>query len=103
MNKLAFGLLLLSVGVASAACAAKGGEAASRTNYRCHGGKVFNVAATQAVASVTYAERRYLLPRRKSGIGTRYASAEATLIIDGPMAVFVTSAITDLQACRADY
>jgi membrane-bound inhibitor of C-type lysozyme len=90
------GLLFLA-GCSSASVA----EARPETIYRCADGRTFSVDLTTDSARVTYYDEQFRLPRRSSGIGSRYASPDATLIIDGEMAVFVTENIVDLQACRA--
>lgn len=69
--------------------------------YKCSDGRSFSVTESADAAKVDYFNEHFQLPRRPSGIGTRYASADATLIIDGDMAAFVTETIVDLQACRA--
>ncbi len=69
--------------------------------YQCAEGQTFAVDRGKHSAQVSYYGERFRLPRRLSGIGVRYASPDATLIIDGDMAVFVTENIVDLKACRA--
>jgi membrane-bound inhibitor of C-type lysozyme len=69
--------------------------------YRCADGRTFTVDQQQRSAEVTYYDEHFRLPRRSSGVGVRYATQDATLIIDGDMAAFVTENIVDLQSCRA--
>ena len=92
-----FCMLLLPGG-----CSAQSVAEAKRSSvYRCADGRSFTVEESGEAARVDYYDEHYRLPRRSSGIGTRFASQDATLIIDGDMAVFVTENIVDLQACRA--
>ena len=55
------------------------------------------------MATVRYQGQELELPRRKSGIGIRYASPEATLIIDDEMAVLVTETNVNLKLCRVQH
>lgn len=54
------------------------------------------------IARVRVKEQEFSLRRLRSGIGTRYGSAKAALIIDGDFAAFVTDQITDLRPCRTN-
>ena len=88
--------------VHASACSADHAEAATtRTVYRCAGSQSFMVARDARSALVEYSGARYVLPRRGSSIGERYATRAATLIIDGDMAVFVSTSATNLEFCRA--
>jgi membrane-bound inhibitor of C-type lysozyme len=80
---------------------ATGASLSGPVTYGCAGGKTFSVERQLRRATVVYRGARFVLPRRSSGIGTRYASREATLIIDGDFAVFVAPNALDLNACRA--
>jgi membrane-bound inhibitor of C-type lysozyme len=94
-----------AIGVAmmfAAACSAQSAAEAKRPSlYRCADGRTFTVDQQQGAAEVTYYDEHFRLPRRSSGVGARYATQDATLIIDGDMAAFVTENIVDLEACRA--
>ena len=80
-----------------------GAAKASRdiTLYKCAGDRSFTVERDDESAIIGYSDRRYELARRSSSIGERYANSEATLIIDGDMAAFVTASVVDLDFCRA--
>jgi membrane-bound inhibitor of C-type lysozyme len=90
-------LLILSGGCSAPSVA----EAKRPLIYRCADGRTFTVDQQQRSAEVTYYDEHFRLPRRSSGVGIRYATPDATLIIDGDMAAFVTENIVDLQSCRA--
>ena len=90
-------ILLLSPG-----CSTQAAQAAkSVTIFRCAGAQSFTVERDDHSAIVLYSNARYELPRRSSSIGERYATSDATLIIDGEMAAFVTSSVMNLDFCRA--
>lgn len=99
VRALAPALLVL---VHASACSAEDADAATtRTVYRCAGNQSFTVARDARSALVEYSGARYVLPRRSSSIGDRYATRAATLIVDGDMAVFVSTSATNLEFCRA--
>lgn len=84
-------------------CSVQRAQAAnSVTLFKCAGAQSFTVERDNERAIVVYASTRYELPKRPSSIGQRYANSLATLIIDGDMAVFVTSKVMNLDFCRAD-
>lgn len=88
--------------VALAACSgAEATQSHGHSTYQCKRGQTFKVERRKDRAEVHYAGRRFDLPRRASSIGDRYATHDATLIIDGDSAVFVTNSVLDLGACRA--
>lgn len=73
--------------VAAAAFAAEPGMARSKssapaTNFTCTGGAGFTVTYVRGGAWVTTRAGRWLLRRAPSGIGKRYASPDATFILD---------------------
>jgi hypothetical protein len=70
------------------------------TTYRCSDGRTFGVVRDSYEADVAYANELYSLQRRPSSIGVRYASTEASLVVDGPYAAFVTETVVDLPECR---
>lgn len=82
-------------------CSAQAEADRRRVTYRCGDGRSFEVEQGDRFAIVEHAGARFQLPRRKSSIGTRFASHDATLIVDGESAVFVTPHVLDLNACRA--
>jgi membrane-bound inhibitor of C-type lysozyme len=95
-------LAWLAAGLLVGACSAQGAaEPRQGIVYRCGDGRSFTVEQQARFATVEYAGARFQLPRRKSSIGTRYASPDATLIVDGESAVFVTPHVINLDACRA--
>jgi hypothetical protein len=69
--------------------------------YHCKGGRSITVREAPDAATVEYGKQRFELTRRPSTLAVKYASAEATLMIDGDFASFVSEAIYDLQGCRA--
>ena len=88
--------------LSTAACSTEAAQAArGRTIFVCAGDRSLTVDRSRKTAVVTYGNARYELPRRPSSLGDRYASLDATLIIDGDMAAFATSTVTDLNLCRA--
>lgn len=90
-------ILVLSSGCSTRAAQAQG----SVTLFRCAGGQSFTVERDDRSAIVIYSGVRHELPRRSSSIGERYATGDATLIIDGDMAAFVTRSVMNLDFCRA--
>lgn len=73
------------------------------TTYRCVDGRTFTVQRGEETAEVGYFNERYRLPRRPSRLGIRYATEDATLIIDGDFAAFVTEHVVDLESCTAQH
>lgn len=69
--------------------------------YHCAHDRLLHVHSGEEHARVEYLGQRYELARRSSGIGIQYTSSDATLIIDGDTAVFVSRKKVDLQTCRA--
>jgi membrane-bound inhibitor of C-type lysozyme len=70
-------------------------------DYHCAHDRLLHVHSGEEHARVDYLGEHYELARRASGIGIQYTSGEATLIIDGDTAVFVSRKNVDLQTCRA--
>jgi len=84
-----------------AACSTQGAASVPDVaTYRCAEGRSFSVERTGEAATVLYSEERYQLSRRPSSIGIRYASREATLLLDDDFAAFATEMVIDLQDCR---
>lgn len=81
-------------------CSASASPAAINSVYQCSDGRIFSVARDDSRAAVYYEDERYSLSRRPSSIGLKYASPEATLIVDGAFAAFVTETIVDLENCN---
>lgn len=90
-------ILFLSPGCSTQAAQAQ----RSVTLFRCAGAQSFTVERDDRSAILIYSGVRHELPRRSSSIGERYATSDATLIIDGEMAAFVTSSVINLDFCRA--
>lgn len=97
--KLAFALVLGVSMIFLAAFSATAAPNPTSSIYRCHDGRWFSVDRNHQNAFIRYADERYNLSRRPSSLGTKYASAEATLIVDGQLAVFVTQKLFDLDQC----
>ena len=57
--------------------------------YRCLDNTRFTVAASESLAIVRFKDGVYRLPRKPSGIAIKYATAKATLYLDGDFAAFV--------------
>ena len=89
-------LLLLSAGCATTAAA----TVAADLLYRCEGGEAFTVRDSGSAAVVRFTDGDYVLQRKRSSLGRRYASPQAALIIDGETAVFVAEDRLDLDRCR---
>ena len=68
--------------------------------YRCAPRQNLVVSRTEERAVVRFNDRTYELPRKRSSIGTKYGSAIAALIIDGPSAIFVAEDRLQLATCR---
>ena len=88
--------------LAAAGCAAPAaGTAPSDLLYTCEGGESFMVRDSGSAAVVRFGDGGYVLDRRPSSIGRKFASKSATLIIDGETAVFVSEDRLDLDRCTA--
>jgi len=83
------------------ACATAAATAAADLLYQCEGGEAFTVRDSGSAAVVRFADGDYVLQRKRSSLGRRYASPDAALIIDGETAVFVAEDRLDLDDCRA--
>lgn len=92
---------LLLLGLSLAACSAGGRSSATiASTFLCADDRSFTVKRDSKSAIVHYLDAHYHLSRRPSSIGYKYGSGEATLVIDGDYAAFVTEAIPDLEDCR---
>ena len=72
---------------------------ASVATYDCANGKSFSVVRSRQAATVEIDSEKYELSRRSSSMGVRYSSPQASLIIDGDLAVFASEKIIDLRLC----
>ncbi len=97
--RLSFSLALRTPLIVLAGCSGVAGPQATTSIYRCDDGRWFSVNRDANTASIRYADERYSLSRRPSSLGVKYSSAEATLIIDGRFAAFVTETVVDLDRC----
>ena len=98
-----WGLVAFAVPISVAllsSCSAAAAPQVRTATYACSDGRSFTVRRDDERASIQYADGRYSLSRRPSSIGTKYASPEATLIIDGDFAAFVTETVVDLEGCH---
>lgn len=95
--KIAAALLATVVSVLGAAQAHAAPVDATR--YVCDRRQQLVVIRSATEAQVRFIDRTYDLRRRPSGLGIKYASATATLILDGPSAVFVAEDRLQLGAC----
>jgi hypothetical protein len=57
--------------------------------YRCLDNTMFTLSTSRDVAIVRFADGQYRLPRRSSALAVKYATATATLYLDGDFAAFV--------------
>jgi hypothetical protein len=58
-------------------------------DYRCLDDTSFVLRLSHDLAIVTFPDAEYRLPRRSSNLALKYATAEATLYLDGDFAAFV--------------
>jgi hypothetical protein len=72
---------------------------APAVRYACEAHQNLVVERDGARAHVRFVDRSYDLKRRASGIGVKYESVNAALIIDGPSAIFVADDRLQLGAC----
>lgn len=68
--------------------------------YECAHGQILHVHNGEEHAKVDFLDRHYELARNSSGLGLKYSSDDATLVIDGDSAVFVDHRSIELQTCR---
>lgn len=67
--------------------------------FDCDRARVLTVTALRDIASVKFGPRIYQLKRKEFAMGDRFTSPEATLIIDGDFAVFVTRDSSRPEKC----
>ena len=90
----------LMIGVLSVLAAAQAHATAPETvRYACEDRQTLSVQRDARSARVIFPDRSYALERKPSGIGVKYASSSAALIIDGSSAVFVADDRWQLGAC----
>lgn len=96
--KIAAGLL---TGVLSVLATAQAAHATSVTEvyYACDNAQRLIVRQSGDTASVYFIDRSYLLRRSRSGIGEKFLSPTAALIMDGKSAVFVAEDRLQLGRC----
>lgn len=94
-----FAAFYFVVAVCLGGCSATAAPQTRTTLYECADGRTFTVRSDPYDASVAYDDEHYRLTRRPSSIGTKYASTEATLIVDGNFAAFATETVVDLNQC----
>lgn len=80
-------------------CSAAATPQVRKATYACNDGKSFTIQRDGKNASLEYFGEHYSLSRRPSSVGVKYASPEATLIIDGDFAAFVTESLVDFERC----
>lgn len=68
--------------------------------YACEGRQNLTIQRDRHIARVNFIDRSYELRRKRSGIGVKYESGAAALIIDGSSAVFVAPDRLQLGACN---
>jgi len=95
---IAAGIFLAVVSVLAGA-QAHAAPAATVTRYACDGRQNLVIERNDTTARVHFVDRIYDLKRKASGIGTKYVSADAALIIDGASAIFVAEDRLQLGAC----
>lgn len=97
--RIATGLLAGVLSVIGTAQAQAHPAPAAATGYVCDGGQDLLVLRSSRAATVRLGDGSYHLARRRSGIGVRYGSARAALIVDGDTAVFVAEDRPTLRGC----
>jgi len=83
-----------------AACSGASADVDPAQRYVCAGGRGFDVIRSAQGAIVSLNGRTYNLEAKPSSLGQRYASAEATLIVDAEFAAFVTNKDMSLTKCQ---
>jgi hypothetical protein len=97
--KLSLGLIPPGSILLLAACSAAATPRMTSSVYRCQDGRSFSVDRNRNNALVRHSDERYNLSRKPSSLGVKYASTDATLIVDGQFAAFVTETTSDLNRC----
>jgi hypothetical protein len=68
--------------------------------FLCETGQRLDVLYGTAMAEVRISERIFRLDLKPGSLGERYTDEEATLIVDGDTAVFVSADGMDLRKCE---
>lgn len=74
----------------------------SRRDYLCTDTTQLSVVRRSEIATVEHQGSVYRLTHKPFSLGERYTSANATLIVDGHSAVFVTEDSASPQRCYLD-
>ena len=85
-----------------AGCATTSGNEHSRRDYLCTDATQLSVVRRSEIATVEHQGSAYRLTHKPFSLGERYTSADATLIVDGRSAVFVTQDAAYAQRCYLD-
>ena len=85
----------------SSSCASADYRRGSADVFQCSDGSELTVQFQRRTATVLAGGHSYVLVRKSSNLGERFASPEATLIIDGDFAAFVADDLHGLQGCRS--
>lgn len=93
--------LTLLIGLGCSRPLQNGSAGATEYAYVCEGAVTFSVVKTDHEAVVSFGDDVYRLQRRRSSIGERFVSPQATLIVDGQSAVFVADNRLGIRGCRA--
>lgn len=98
---LVFSLIFMLMAAATvASLAAKPiGANAREQRFSCQSGEQVLVIEQANGAAVRVGDATYKLRPRRSSIGRKFASPQATLIIDGHYAAFVATDRTNLRGC----
>ena len=92
-------LVLQAVAVWLGGCSAAPPPERSMSIYECADDRRFAVHRDPYSAVVAYDDEHYNLSRRPSSVGMKYASSEATLIVDDQFAAFTSETVVDLKRC----
>ena len=89
--------------IAALALAPAHGRNPSTTEFGCSAGLSFEVEYRDRgrVAAVRTAAREFVLSRKPGSLGERFSSGDATLIIDGDFAAFVSNEESNYSQCKA--
>lgn len=93
----AVGVMVL-LSSSSASAESRGGSA---DVFRCRDGSELVVHYRPQAATVVAGGHSYELARRPSNVGERFASPQATLIVDGESATFIADDLHHLRGCRS--
>lgn len=96
---LALRLAVAAVVLPLASCACANSTSNSDT-FRCRDGSKLTVIRHDGGARALVGKRSYDLRQKPSNLGERFVSSEATLIIDGEFATFVTADLRSLGGCK---